>query len=45
VTEIKVHPNNTNREDGFSLSRSSKSLIHSLTEKKFLSVDKSVTYS
>lgn len=33
VTEIKLHPN-INREDGFSLSSSSKPLIHSLKERK-----------
>jgi hypothetical protein len=32
ATEIKLHPNNLNREDGFSLSRAWKPLIHDLKE-------------
>jgi hypothetical protein len=32
VTEIKPHPNNVNREDGLSLSKSCKPLIYSLKD-------------
>jgi hypothetical protein len=32
--EIELHPNNINRENGFSLSRSWKPLIHDLWEQK-----------
>jgi hypothetical protein len=34
VIEIKPHPNSMNREDGFSLSKSWKPLIHALKEWK-----------
>jgi hypothetical protein len=34
VVEIKLHPNNINSEDGYSVSSSSKPLIHSLKERK-----------
>jgi hypothetical protein len=34
ATEIKLHPKNMNREDGSSLSKSWKPLIHTLKEHK-----------
>jgi hypothetical protein len=44
--EIKLHPSSMTREEGFSLSRSWKPLIHSLKErKKVFSKDKIITSS
>jgi hypothetical protein len=46
ATGIQFYPNNMNRQDWFSLSRSWKPLIHSLKERKtFMSKTKSVTSS
>jgi hypothetical protein len=41
ATEIKLHPNNVNKEDGFSLNKSWKPLLQTLQEwKKTLSKNK-----
>jgi hypothetical protein len=46
ATEIALHPNDMNREDGFSVRRSWNSLTHSMTKrKKFLSMKNIVSSS
>jgi hypothetical protein len=37
ATQIKLHPNNMNREESFSLSKSRKLLLQTLKEQKKLS--------
>jgi hypothetical protein len=45
TTEIELHPNNMNKEEGFSLNKSWKPLIQTLKKQRALSNEKCLTFS